>query len=236
MSKTHPSYSRHRFPDTVISYAVWLYFRFCLSYRDVEEMLAERGLQVSYETIRRWCLKFGQSYATQLKRRFTRAADKWHLDEVRVVINGQVLWLWRAIDRQGQVLDILLQKRRNKQAAKRFFRRLLKKTAQTPEVIVTDKLRSYGAAHREVMPSVEHRQHKGINNPAETSHQPTRERERRMKGFKSIGHAQRVLSVMGTIGNHFRPRRHLMKASDYRATMRERFTIWNQITLVSESA
>ncbi len=230
------SYSRHRFPAVFISYAVWLYYRFCLSYRDVEELLAQRGIEVSYETIRRWCRKFGQSYANQLKRRFARAGDKWHLDEVRIVINGEVHGLWRAVDQNSRVLDILVQKRRNKRAAKRFFRRLLKGQGYVPRVLVTDKLRSYSAAHREVMPGVEHRRHKGLNNRAEASHQPTRYREHQMKRFKSMGHSQRFLSAFEPIRTHFCPRRHLMSASTYRETMRSRFLTWNQITLVSATA
>ena len=229
-------YSSHRFPAGVISYAVWLYYRFCLSYRDVEELLAQRGITVSHESIRRWCHKFGQSYAKQLKRRFARAGDKWYLDEVRIVINGEVYWLWRAVDQNSRILDILVQKRRNKRAAKRFFRRLLKGNGYVPRVLVTDKLRSYSAAHREVMPSVEHRRHKGLNNRAESSHQPTRYREHQMKRFKSMASSQRFLSAFEPIRTHFCPRRHLMSASIYRETMRSRLQTWNQITLVSAAA
>jgi putative transposase len=168
---TLPSYKGHRYPVEIISHCVWLYFRFSLSFREVEELMLERGVVVSYESIRRWCLKFGQQYANFLRRRRPRPGDKWHLDEVFIKINGEQKYLWRAVDQDGMVLDILLQHRRDKAAARRFFRRLLKETGSVPRVVVTDKLRSYGAAHREVRPSVEHRSHKGLNNRAENSHQ-----------------------------------------------------------------
>jgi putative transposase len=209
---------------------VWLYFRFPLSFREVEELMLERGVIVSCETIRRWCMKFGQQYANSLRRRLPRPGDKWHLDEVFIKINGEQKYLWRAVDQDGMILDILVQNRRDKTAARHFFRRLLKTAGAVPRVIVTDKLRSYGAAHREVMPSVEHRSHKGLNNRAENSHQPTRQRERAMKGFRSAGGAQRFLSAFSGISPHFRPRRHLMTAPDYRAEMTIPFAIWDHIT------
>ncbi|WP_436942865.1 IS6 family transposase [Streptomyces sp. SudanB66_2053] len=208
---------------------VWLYHRFPLSFREVEELMLERGIVVSHETIRRWCGKFGQIYANALRRRQPQPRDKWHLDEVFIKINGRLQHLWRAVDQDGHVLDILVQNRRDKAAARRFFRRLLKKTRTVPRVIITDKLRSYGAAHREVMPSVEHRSYKGLNNRAENSHQPTRQRERAMKNFRSVGGAQRFLSAFSGISPHFRPR-HLMPAYRYRAEMAVRFAIWEQIT------
>ncbi|MET7782241.1 IS6 family transposase [Streptomyces sp. NPDC005388] len=213
-----------------MSHCVWPYHRFPLSFREVEELLLERGVTVSYETIRRWCVKFGQQYANALRRRRTRPGDKWHLDEVFVRISGELKYLWRAVDQDGVVLDILVQNRRDTAAARRFFRRLLKTTATVPRVIVTDRLRSYGVAHREVLPSVEHRSYKGLNNRTENSHQPTRQRERAMKGFRSVGGAQRFLSAFSGISPHFRPRRHLMTAPGYRTEMRHRFTIWNEIT------
>ncbi|MGC9537584.1 IS6 family transposase [Streptomyces sp. UG1] len=230
MGSASPSYKGHRYPVEVISHCVWLYFRFPLSFREVEELMLERGVIVSYETIRRWCVKFGQQYANALRRRQPRPGDKWHLDEVFVTINRERKYLWRAVDQDGMVLDILVQNRRDKTAARRFFRRLVKRTRTVPRVVVTDKLRSYGAAHREVMPSVEHRSHKGLNNRAENSHQPTRQRERAMKGFRSAGGAQRFLSAFSGISPHFRPRRHLMAAPDYRAEMSIRFAIWQQVT------
>src|SRR6201988_5463198 len=169
-------YKNHRCPIEIISYAVWLYFRFCLSFRDVEELLLERGVVVTYEAIRKWCSKFGQQYANQLRRRRPRPGDKWHMDEVFLTIKGERHYLWRAVDQEGNVLDILVQRRRNKQAAKKFFRKLLKGLTYVPRVIVTDKLKSYGAAKREILPGVEHRQHRDRNKPAENSHQPTRQR------------------------------------------------------------
>ncbi|KUN57773.1 transposase [Streptomyces canus] len=230
MEAVSPSYKGHRYPVEVISHCVWLYHRFPLSFREVEELMLERGIVVSYETIRRWCGKFGQAYANALRRREPQAGDKWHLDEVFIKINGEQKYLWRAVDQYGNVLDILVQNRRDKSAARRFLRRLMKKTCAVPRVIVTDKLRSYGAAHREVMPSVEHRQSKYLNNRAENSHQPTRQRERAMKGFRSLGGAQRFLSAFSGISPHFRPSRHLMTAATHRAEMSIRFAIWDQIT------
>jgi len=209
---------------------VWLYCRFALSYRDVEELLAERGVIVTPEAVRQWCRKFGQHYANTLRRRRVRPGDKWHLDEVFVAINGVTHYLWRAVDQDGNVLDILVQSRRNKAAAKKFFRKLLKGLAYVPRVLITDKLASYDAARREVLPSVEHRRHKGLNNRAENSHQPTRERERRMRRFKSPGHAQRFLAAYGPIASHFRPRRHRLTAEAYRETRTERFATWRAVT------
>ena len=174
------SYKGHRYPGEIIAHCVWLYHRFPLSFREVEEMMLARGVVVSYETIRAWCAKFGQAYANQLRRRRPRPGDKWHLDEVFVKINGAQRYLWRAVDQHGNVLDVLVQSRRNAKAARKFFRKLLKGLRYVPRVLVTDKLASYGAAHRVVMPSVEHRQSKYLNNRAENSHQPTRQRERAM--------------------------------------------------------
>src|ERR687893_627430 len=197
-------YAGYRFPAEVIGHAVWLYFRFPLGLRMVEEMLAARGILVSHETVRQWALKFGQSFAKQIRRRLPAPGDKWHLDEVVISIAGQKHWLWRAVDQHGAVLDILVQSRRNAKAAKRLLRKLLKKQGVAPRVLITDKLASYGAAKREIMPSVEHRQHRGLNNRAENSHQPTRRRERIMKRFKSAGQAQRFLSVHDQVANLFR--------------------------------
>ncbi|WP_051812666.1 IS6 family transposase [Kitasatospora sp. MBT63] len=189
-----------------------------------------------YETIRRWCLKFGQTYVNELRRRRPRPGDKWHSDEVFIRINGEQKYPWRAVDADGNVLDILVQNRRDKAAARRFFRKLMTGTRSVPRVIVTDKLRSYGAAHREVMRSVEHRSHKGRNSRAENSHQPTRQRERAMKGFRSAGAAQRFLAAFTGISPHFRPRRHLMTATRYRLEMTLRLTIWDHITGATRAA
>jgi putative transposase len=223
-------YKRHRFPAEIIGHCVWLYFRFCLSYRDVEELMAARGVLLTYEAVRYWCRKFGQQYANDLRRRRPRPGDKWHLDEVFLTINGERHYLWRAVDQDGNVLDILVQGHRNKAAAKAFFRKLLKGCQYVPRVIVTDQLKSYGAAKRELLPGVEHRQHRYLNNRAENSHQPTRQRERRMQGFKSPGHAQRFLAAYGPIASHFRPRRYLFTARKYRQEMGQRFQTWREIT------
>ena len=196
-------YKRHRFPGEIISHAVWLYYRFLLSYRNVEELLAERGISVSYETVRRWCRKFGQGYADGLRRRRPRPGDKWHLDEVQLKISGKKHWLWRAVDQDGVVLDILVQERRNQEAAEAFLHRVVDGNGYQPRVVITDKLASYPPALRRVLPGVEHRRHKGLNNRAENSHQPTRQRERTMRHFKSPGHAQRFLSAFGRIREHF---------------------------------
>src|SRR4051812_27731940 len=164
-------YAGHRFPPEIISYASWLYFRFPLSLRMVEEMLAARGILVSHETVRQWALKFGQGFANQIRRRLPRAGDKWHLDEVAISIAGRKHWLWQAVDQDGFVLDVLVQSRRDKRAAKRLLRKLLKRQGRAPRVLITDKLASYPTAKRELMPGVEHRRHKGLNNRAENSHQ-----------------------------------------------------------------
>jgi putative transposase len=229
-------YRRHRFPAEVISHCVWLYFRFSVSYRDVEEMMAMRGLLLTHETIRYWCLKFGQTYANNLRRRQPRTGDRWHLDEVFLKINRRVHYLWRAVDQDGDVLDILVQSHRNKRAAKKFFRKLLKGLQYVPRALITDRLMSYSAAQTEVLPSVEHRQDKGQNNRAENSHQPTRLRERVMRRFKSAGQAQRFLSVFGIIGSHFRPGRHLYSRAGYQEVMKSRFAAWREVSCVQVTA
>jgi putative transposase len=206
-----------------------LYHRFPLSFREVEEMMLERGIVVSHETVRQWCVKFGQTYANGLRQRRARPGDKWHLDEVFIKIAGKTHYLWRAVDQHGNVLDILVTSRRDATAATRFFRKLLKNLEYVPRVLVTDKLASYGAARRRVLRSVEHRKSKYLNNRAENSHQPTRHRERAMKRFTSPGHAQRFLSAFSGISPHFRPRRHRLGASEYRREMDTRFSTWNQV-------
>ena len=194
-------YHRHRFPAEIISHCVWLYFRFALSFRDVEELLAMRGVTLTYEN-REWCLKFGQTYTKDLRRRSPRPGDRWHLDEVFLKINGRIHYLWRAVDQDGEVLDILVQSRRDKKTAKKFFRKLLKGLRYIPRVVITDKLKSYSAAKAEVLPSVERCPQKYQNNRMENcSHQPTRLREQMMRRFKSAGHAQRFLSVFGIISS-----------------------------------
>lgn len=201
------SYKRHRFSSQIIAHAVWLYFRFPLSLRLVEEMLLERGIVVSYETVRRWALKFGPDYARRLKRKSPSRRDIWHLDEIVITIIGKKHWLWRAVDQDGYVLDEIVQTRRNTKAAKRLLTRLLKKQGCTPRRIITDKLGSYSAARRQVMPSVEHRSHKGLNNRAENSHLPLRRRERIMQGFRSPGGLQRFVTIFSAVRNLFVPPR-----------------------------
>ncbi|WP_201865179.1 IS6 family transposase [Microvirga soli] len=223
-----PRYARHRFPAEVISHAVWLYFRFPLSLRLVEEMLAARGIEVSHETVRQWALKFGQDYANQIRRRLPAPGDKWHLDEVVIHIAGRKHWLWRAVDQHGVVLDILVQSHRDAKAAKRLLCKLLKKHGIVPRVMITDKLANYGAAKRVIMPSVEHRQHKGLNNRAENSHQLTRRRERVMKCFKSAGQAQRFLSAHDLVGNLFR-RPANSTAADHRKARAQALTTWAEV-------
>src|ERR687885_1098859 len=230
MRTTPDPYRGFRFPAEIISHAVWLYHCFGLSLREVETILAERGVMVSHESVRAWGLRFGRAFANALKKCRPRPGDKWHMDEVFIRIRGKLHYLWRAVDQEGRVLDILVQSRRNAGAAKRFFRKLLRGLQYVPRVIVTDKLRSYAAAKREILPGVEHRQSRYLNNRVEVSHQPTRERERRMQRFKSPGHAQRFLSAYGLIAQHFRPRRHLLAASNYRQEMRKRFESWAEIT------
>jgi putative transposase len=229
-------YKHHRFPGEIISHGVWLYYRFTLSYRDVQELLFERGIDVTHEAIRQWGLKLGQDYANRLKRRRPRPGDTWYLDEVFLTINGKRHYLWRAVDQDDNVLDILGQSRRNKQAAKQVFRKLLKGLQYVPRVIITNKLKSYGAAQREILRGVEHRQSRYLTNRCENPHRPTRQREQRMQGLKSAGHAQRFLSAYGPIAQHFRPRRHLLSASAYREEMRQRFASWAEITDMERAA
>src|SRR3954453_17882064 len=225
-----PLYAGYRYPAELISYAVWLYFRFPFSLRMVEEMLAARGISVTYETIRQWGLKFGREFANRIRRRAPCRGDKWHLDEVVITIAGEKYWLWRAVDQEGFVLDVLVQSRRDKKAAKRLLRKLMKKQERAPRVLITDKLRSYAAAKREIMPGVEHRQHKGLNNRAENSHRPTRRRERQMKRFKSARQAQRFLSAHDQINNLFHPRRDHIPADQYSAARAQAFQTWAEVT------
>jgi len=230
------SYKRHRFPAEIVSYCVWLYYSFPLSFRDIEKMMLYRGIQVTYESIRKWCRKFAQAYANQIRRRRPQPSDKWHLDEVVIKIRGKQYYLWRAVDQQGQVIDILMQSRRDEAAADRFFRKLLKPQEHPPRVIVTDKLKSYGAAKKKLLKGVEHRQHKGLNNRAENSHRPTRVRERRMGRFKSPGQAQRFLAAFEPIRGHFHPHQHKLSAKEYREVMSQRFESWRDLTGLNAAA
>jgi putative transposase len=226
---THP-YAGYRFPSEIISHAVWLYHRFTLSFRDVEDLLAERGITVTYETIRQWCLTFGPGFARGLRHRRGRPGYTWYLDEVFVKIGGKLRYLWRAVDQDGEVLDILVQEHRNSRAAKRFFRKLLKDLHYAPRVLVTDKLGSYRVAQKALLPDTHHRTERWGNNRAEVSHQPTRQRERQMRRFKSSGQAQRFLSVHSSINNLFRVGRHLLGAAHHRAFRARAFYVWNEVT------
>jgi putative transposase len=226
----HLTYRRHRFPPEIISHAVWLYYRVALSFRDVEDLLAKRGVTVTYESIRQWCGTFGRGYARRLRRRQGRLGDIWHLDEVFVTIRGRRQYLWRAVDQEGDVLDILVQPRRDARAAARFFRKLLKGQGAEPRLLVTDNLRSYGTARRVMMPSVIHDTRQYANNRAGGSHQPTRQRERQMRRFKSPGQAQRFLSVHGVIQNLFRIGRHLLRAAHHRMFRQRAFGVWTEVT------
>ena len=223
-------YRGYRFPPDIIAHAVWLYYRVALSLRDVEDLLAERGVIVSYETIRQWCKVFGPQFAQRIKARLGNRGDRWFLDEMVVSIGGKRRYLWRAVDQDGDVLDILVQKRKDTTSATRFFRKLLKGQGEVPLEITTDKLGSYVAAKREVMPSVPHCRDRYANNRAEVSHEHTRSRERQMRGFRSDGQAQRFLSVYGQCHNLFRVGRHLMRATNYRLLRSRSHDIWTQVT------
>jgi putative transposase len=222
------TYKRHRFPPDIISYAVWVYYRFNLSHRDVEDLLAERGITVSYETIRLWCIKFGPKYSRRLKRKHQGFGDTFYIDEVFVKINGKQHYLWRAVDQDGEVVDVFLQSRRDGNAAKRFFRRLLRSHGGEPRKIVTDKLRSYGVAHREIIPEAIHDTSHYANNRAEQSHEPTRLRERGMRRFKSVGQAQRFLGTHAAVYNLFNLGRHLIGAEHYRNLRISAFSEWSR--------
>ena len=219
-------YKRHRFPPEIISYAVWLYFRFNLSHRDIEDLLAQRGILVSYASIRLWCIKFGQRYARRLKRRHQGYGDTFYIDEVFVKINGKQHYLWRAVDQDGDVIDVFLQSRRDGAVAKRFFKRLLRGQGEEPREIVTDKLRSYGVAQRALLPETIHNTAQYANNRAELSHQPTRVRERGMRRFKSTAQAQRFLTVHAAVYNLFNLGRHLVSAEHYRELRTDTFGQW----------
>ena len=221
---------RHRFPPEIISHAVWLYYRFSLSFREVEDLLAERGVHVTYETIRQWSIKFGAHYARRLKRRQGHLGDTWYLDEVFTTINGTRQYLRRAVDQDGDLIDILVQSHRDGRAARRFFRKLLKSQRHEPMRLVTDKLGSYRVAHRDVMPLVTHDTTQYANNRAEVSHQPTRQRERQMRGFTSPAHAQRFLHVHGVIQNLFRVGRHRLRSVHQRLLRARSFTVWAAMT------
>jgi len=224
------TYTRHRYPSDIISYAVWLYYRFSLSHShsDIEDLLAERGITVSREAIRLWCIKFRALYARRLKRKHRGYSDTFYIDEVFVRINGKQHYLWRAVDQDGEVVDLYLQAKRDGVAAKRFFKRLLRSYGGEPRKIVTDKLRSYGVAHWELMPEVIHRTRQYENNWAEQSHEATRVRERGMRRFKSVRQAQRFLVTHAVVSNLFNLGRHLVSANHYRDLRASAFGEWSR--------
>ena len=226
------SFDRHRFPPDIIRHAVWLYARFTLSFRDVEDLLAERGLDVSHETVRRWCLKFGSAIAGNLRSTRPTPSDHWHLDEMVIVIRGKRFWLWRAVDNEGEVLDFLVQSRRNTTAAEKLMRKLLKKQLM-PTRLITDKLGSYGAAFRKLGLGIEHFTDKRANNRAENSHQPVRRRERKMQRFKSPGSAQRFLNLHSAAYNSFYFQRHLLDRATFKQYRESAFVEWNAASAVA---
>jgi len=230
MKSMRSRYRGHRFPPEIIGYAVWVYHRFCLSFRDVEDLLAERGIIVSYEAIRQWCWKFGADYVRGLKKKQGRLGDTWYLDELFVRSNCQQQYLWRAVDQDGDVIDILLQSRRDQRAAERFLRRLLRGQGQQPFRIITDKLKSYSAASRTILPGVTHDTQQYANNRAEISHLPTRMRERQMRRFKSARQAQYFLSLHGVVRNPFCIARHLLRSTHHRLLRSRSFEVWRRVT------
>jgi putative transposase len=224
------SYSRRQFPPVLIQHAVRLYLRFTLSYRDVEDLLAERGVDVSYETVRRWVLKFGPLFARRLRRAHPKPSQRWHLDEMVARIAGKIVYLWRAVDHEGEVLDVLVQRRRDRRAAAKLMRKLFKRQGITPAVVVTDKLRSYGSAFAELGLTARHEQGMRKNNRAEVSHQPVRRRERKMQRFKSPGSAQLFLSVHAAVQNTFNLQRHLIPRRTLRSFRAEAMKQWRAAT------
>lgn len=231
-SMSSPSlYRGHRYPPEIIRYAVWAYHRFTLSFRDVEDLLAGRGIVVYHEAIRLWCIKFGRAYARIIRKRRGTLGDTWYMDEVYIVtIRGEWRYLWRAVDQDGDVLDILVQTRKDKYAAVRFFKKLMTGQGRSARQIVTDKLPSYGAARKAVMSTSMHCHERYANNRAEVSHEHTREQERQMRRFKSPGHAQRFLAVHSQVHNLFRVGRHLLRAINHRLLRSRAFSMWQQAT------
>ena len=222
------SYAGYRFPPEIIQQAIWLYLRFTLSLRDVGDLLAERGVTVSYETVRRWVNHFGPIVAADLQKRRPKPHSIWHLDEVYLKIDGRMVYLWRAVDAEGEVLDVLVQSKRNKHAALKLMRKLLKKYAFVPQRLVTDDLRSYGAAARDLGLENRHERGRWKNNRAENSHPPTRRRERKMQRFKSVGSAQKFLSSHAAVYNTFNVQRHLTSAQTHRTLRAAAMNTWRE--------
>jgi transposase-like protein len=220
------SFKRHRFPPEIIRHTIWLYARFTLSYRDVEDLLAEHGLDISYETARRWFLKFGGPIARRLRRTRPKPGDYWHLDEMVIMIRRRRHYLWRAVDNEGEVLDFLVQPKRNAGAALKLMRKLLKKQGWASTRIATDKLRSYHVAFRTLRLTAEHIDHKRSNNRTENSHQPVRRRERKMQRFKSPSSAQRFLNIHSATYNTFYFQRHLINRPTFKQYRAEAFDVW----------
>ena len=221
------SFKRHRFPADVIRHAVWLYFRFSISFRDVEELLAQRGIDVSYETIRWWTIKFGPVIARRLKRRRPAPSARWHLDEMVCSIGGRRMYLWRAVDDEGEVLDLVVQRRRDTEAALKLLRRLLQIQPIEPRTITTDGLASYGAA-LDVL-DIRHLHRSGRlreNNRAENSHLPIRRREGQQQRFKAQASAQRILTTHAAIYNTFNIQRHLISRPTLRRFRADAATAW----------
>jgi putative transposase len=223
-------YKGYRLPKSIIGYAVRLYYRYKLSLRDVSELLLERGVEVTYETIRQWCRIFGPIYARLIRqKRGVKFKDKWDIDAMRVKIKGEIFWLWRLVDSEGDEIEILLQKRRNAKAAMRFLKKTLKRVGQAPKLLVSDKLRSYKKVHRVLLKTSDHLAHKPLNNRCENSHQPTREKEKQMRGFKSVGLTQNFLAAMGSILNLLKIHRYKNTAQIYRHKLKESLVIFNDI-------
>ncbi len=232
MKSTTVMYKRHRFPPEIIQYAVWLYHRFALSHRDIEDLMSQRGVEVSYEAIRLWCNKFGPKYAQRLRRTHQRYGATFFIDEVLVKIQGKQHYLWRAVYQVGDVVDVLLQTRLAGTSAKRFCKRLLRKHRGEPRKIVTDKLRSYNVAHRELIPETIHDTSQYANNRCELSHEPTRVRERGMRKFKSVKQAQRFLGAHAAVYNLFNLGRHLVSAENYRYFRLRAFASWEKAVAI----
>jgi transposase-like protein len=226
-------YSGYRFPPEIIHQAIWLYLRFTLSFRDAEDLLAQRGITVSYETIRRWVNHFGPIVAADLRKRRPKPCTPWHLDEVYLKIAGRMVYLWRAVDAEGEVLDVLVQPKRNKHAALKLMRKLLKKYGFVPDRLITDDLCSYGSAARDLKIERRHERGRWKNNRAENSHQPTRRREHKMRRFKSPGSAQKFLSAHAAVHNTFNVQRRLTSAQTHRSFRAEAMNTWRAAVAVA---
>ena len=235
MNVQEARYPNYRFPIVVISHAIWLYNRFTLSYRDVSDLLFQRGIEVSHQTIKNWNERFGAQFAAEVRRRRGKPSRRWHMDEVHVKIKGKRCYLWRAVDDEGVALDILVTERRNKDAARRFFRKVLG-NYEPPTKVTTDRLRSYKSVVREEAPKAKHIRGKWLNNRAENSHIPVRERERRMKRFKSPDQAQKFLNRFEFIRQYTKPKRHLLSSSEYRSTLKYRLKVWGRIAQIPLAA